>query len=86
MTRGRTYTWDGLVRKMTPASPSTGSRLVPSKTIRVHAATGPDHHRPDSSMANRAPINAVTASNGMIQSRRTIVASGTPETRWAAAR
>ena len=70
---------------MTPASPATGKRLVPLKTMRPHAATGPDHHLPDSSIAKRAPISAVRASSGMIHSRRTMVATGAPDTRCAAA-
>ena len=70
---------------MTADSPDTCSKLVPVKTIRAHAATGPDHHVPDSSIARRAPIKAVTASSGMSHNRKTTVASGAPDTRLAAA-
>ncbi len=90
--RGTTKTWEGLGGKMTPAAIAQdghfvyGKRFVPCRATTPQAAIGPDHHLPDSSIAKRAPINAVTASSGKTDSRRTTVASGAPDTRCAAAR
>ena len=84
-TRGRMKTREGLAAKMTPASSVTGKRLVSVKTMRPHAAMGPDHHLPDSPIVRWAPISAVTASSGMIHSRSTTVASGASDTRCVAA-